>query len=65
MDIRYQALNEPVERKSLGNHLELPWDAVYTSWDDNDPLRYYWLGATPPIADWDDTYSSRTPNLLT
>ncbi len=54
MDIRYQALTEPIESRSLGNHLELPWDDVYANWDENDPLRYYWLDAAPPLSDWDD-----------
>jgi hypothetical protein len=54
MDVRYQAISEPIEAKSLGNHLECAWEDVYADWDDDDPLRYYWHGATPPLADWNN-----------
>lgn len=55
MDVRYQSVDEPIEAKSLGNHLERPWDDVYEQWAHDDPLRHYWRGSEPPLDDWDES----------
>lgn len=54
MDVRYQAISEPIEVKSFQPHCELTWEEVYADWED-DNLQYYWNNSSPKISPWDDT----------
>ena len=54
VDARYQAIDEPVEQKSLLPHCELAWDEIYAEWE-SDNLKYYWEQLTPNLSPWDDS----------
>ncbi len=54
MDVRYQAVSEAVEQKSLLPHCELTWEEIYADWA-RDNLKYYWEEAAPKLSPWDDT----------
>jgi hypothetical protein len=42
-DYRYQPRSHPVRADSLIPHLNiLTWDDIYTNWDSDDPVKYYW-----------------------
>lgn len=43
LDLRFQAISEPVHRSSLEPHLQfLSWEQVYRDWPAHDGLKYYW-----------------------
>lgn len=54
LDLRFQALGEPVDPSSLQPHMHaLDWDGVYQDWAADDPLRRYWepqLARVAPLA---------------
>ena len=52
-DVRYQALSEPVEARSLLPHCGLTWEEIYANWQQGD-LKYYWqkLSQPPNLSDW-------------
>ncbi|WP_395141853.1 phytanoyl-CoA dioxygenase family protein [Armatimonas sp.] len=50
-DVRYQALSEPVEEKSLLPHCALTWEQIYESWE-SDALQYYWRKLPLNYSDW-------------
>lgn len=54
IDARYQAVDEPIEAKSLKPHCDLTWEEVYADWDD-DNLKYYWRDSAPHLSPWDST----------
>ena len=55
LDVRYQAMSEPVEKGSLGPHLpNLPWEDIYRDWP-TDELKYYWKKLPLQLSSWDDT----------
>lgn len=54
IDARYQAIDEPIEEKSLKPHCKLTWEEVYAGWADEN-LQYYWKGASPKLSPWDAT----------
>ena len=40
---RYQSVNEPVDEAALTVHLGCAkWEEVYSEWETDDPLKYYW-----------------------
>ena len=40
---RYQSVDEPVDEDALTVHLGCAkWDEVYSEWETDDPLKYYW-----------------------
>ena len=40
---RYQSVNEPVDEDALSVHLGCAkWEEVYSDWEIDDPLKYYW-----------------------
>ena len=40
---RYQSVSEPVDEDALGVHLGIAeWEEVYSGWDADDSLKYYW-----------------------
>ena len=40
---RYQSVSEPVDEAALGVHLGCAkWEDVYSGWETNDSLKYYW-----------------------
>ena len=42
-DYRYQPRSHSVRSDSLIPHLNiLTWDDIYTNWDSDDPVKYYW-----------------------
>lgn len=42
-DFRYQPASETVHQRSLEPHLGLmSWDELYSDWDEQDSLKYYW-----------------------
>ncbi|MBI2302651.1 MAG: phytanoyl-CoA dioxygenase family protein [Armatimonadetes bacterium] len=53
-DVRYQALAEPVEQRSLLPHCELTWEQVYADWR-SDALKYYWTDLPLQLVPFDDT----------
>jgi ectoine hydroxylase-related dioxygenase (phytanoyl-CoA dioxygenase family) len=55
MDVRYQAVDEPVEAKSLLPHCDLTWEQIYASWQ-RDDLQYYWRDLPLALAPWEDDY---------
>lgn len=54
MDVRYQPVSEPVDSLSLGNHAELPWEAVYAGWQ-RDDLQFYWRSLPLTISELDES----------
>ena len=52
-DVRYQALSEPIETKSLLPHCDLTWEEIYADWQQSE-LKYYWqkLLTPPNLSDW-------------
>lgn len=54
MDIRFQAVSEPIEARSLSNHADVGWDTIYRGWTD-DRLQYYWRADAPQLSPWDDS----------
>lgn len=54
IDVRYQAITEPIEIKSLKPHCPLEWEEIYAGWED-ESLQYYWEKSSPKISPWDDT----------
>lgn len=52
IDARYQAIDEPIEEKSLKPHCTLTWEEVYADWKD-DNLKYYWQQSAPKLSPWD------------
>ena len=57
LDVRYQPLDEPVEKASLGLHFkEMTWEEVYKDWKSDD-LKYYWENLPLKMASpWDGAY---------
>lgn len=54
LDVRYQAMSEPVESGSLRPHLpNLPWDDIYQNWSEED-LKYYWKKLPLKLSPWDE-----------
>jgi|UniRef100_UPI00404B7DF5 hypothetical protein len=41
LDVRYQAIDEPVDESSLNPHCPLKWEEIYADWKSDD-LKYYW-----------------------
>ena len=40
---RYQAASDPVDEYSMKPHMRwMEWDAIYDTWGQDDPLKYYW-----------------------
>ena len=40
---RYQPVSEPIDEAALGVHLGCAkWEGVYSGWETDDPLKYYW-----------------------
>ncbi len=40
---RYQSVSEPVDEAALSVHLGCAkWEEVYSEWETDDPLKYYW-----------------------
>ncbi len=40
---RYQPITEPVDGAALNVHMNwVKWEQVYTEWEKQDPLKYYW-----------------------
>ncbi len=54
IDARYQAIDEPIEEKSLKPHCKLTWEEVYADWP-HDSLQYYWHESSPKLSPWDAT----------
>jgi len=52
MDIRYQSMDEPIEERSLLPHCDLPWEALYSGWEQSD-LQYYWRRYDPTLSPYD------------
>ena len=50
-DVRYQALSEPVEERSLRPHCGLTWEQVYESWE-SDEFQYYWRKLPLKLSSW-------------
>lgn len=54
LDVRYQALSEPVERGSLLPHIPgLTWEDIYPGWPDSE-LKYYWEKLPLKFSPWDE-----------
>ncbi|WP_395094610.1 phytanoyl-CoA dioxygenase family protein [Armatimonas sp.] len=53
-DVRYQALSEPVEEKSLLPHCGLTWKQIYEGWE-SDELQYYWRKLPLNYSGWNPT----------
>lgn len=54
IDARYQAIDEPIEEKSLKPHCKLTWEEVYADWPQAS-IQYYWRDASPKLSPWDAT----------
>ena len=54
IDARYQAIDEPIEEKSLKPHCQLTWEEIYADWP-RDSLQYYWRQSSPKLSPWDAT----------
>lgn len=55
LDVRYQALSEPVEPGSLRPHLpDLTWEEIYAHWAKDDELKYYWKKLPLTFRPWDE-----------
>ncbi|QYM78459.1 phytanoyl-CoA dioxygenase family protein [Horticoccus luteus] len=55
LDVRFQALSEPVEVGSLRPHLpDLEWEDIYRDWKSDD-LKYYWQKLALRTSPWDPT----------
>lgn len=55
LDVRYQAIDEPVESRSLMPHCPLTWEEIYADWK-HDDLKYYWKKLPLTMSQWDDGY---------
>jgi ectoine hydroxylase-related dioxygenase (phytanoyl-CoA dioxygenase family) len=55
MDVRFQAIDEPVEAKSLLPHCDLTWEQIYANWEQDD-LKYYWQKLPLELTPWEDSY---------
>ncbi len=55
MDVRYQAMDEIVEERSLKPHCSLTWEEIYANWKSDD-LKYYWEKLPLQMSPWDDGY---------
>jgi hypothetical protein len=55
LDVRYQAVDEPVDNSSLNPHCPLKWEEIYANWKSDD-LKYYWEKLPLNITPWDDGY---------
>lgn len=56
LDVRYQALSEPVESGSLRPHLpDLSWEDIYANWS-NEELKYYWAKLPLKLRPWDEAH---------
>jgi hypothetical protein len=55
LDVRYQAIDDPVEAKSLLPHCELTWEEIYAGWQ-QDHLKYYWHKLPLQFSPWEDGY---------
>ncbi len=55
LDVRYQAVDEPVEAKSLLPHCDLTWEDIYAGWQQED-LKYYWRDLALQSVPWEDSY---------
>ncbi len=43
LDYRYQPMSHPVRSDSLEPHMHFTdWEDLYSGWDEDDPLKYYW-----------------------
>ncbi|MEE3258038.1 MAG: phytanoyl-CoA dioxygenase family protein [Candidatus Latescibacterota bacterium] len=43
LDYRYQPMSHPVRSDSLEPHMHFTdWENIYSGWDADDPLKYYW-----------------------
>jgi hypothetical protein len=54
LDVRYQALSEEVEFRSLQSHCDLSWETIYQGWEDAEDLKYYWRKYRLNTSPWDD-----------
>jgi ectoine hydroxylase-related dioxygenase (phytanoyl-CoA dioxygenase family) len=63
VDYRYQALDMPIEEKSLLTHGNLlPWDAVYAGWSEADAdMQYYWKQYDLEFQAFDDSLLTIQP----
>jgi hypothetical protein len=55
LDVRFQAVDAPVEAKSLLPHCDLTWEEIYAGWKHED-LKYYWQKLPLQLSPWDDAY---------
>lgn len=55
LDVRYQAVDEPVDNSSLNPHCPLKWEEIYAGWK-NDDLKYYWRKLPLQVSEWDNGY---------
>lgn len=56
LDVRYQAISDPVEKGSLCPHLpNLPWEDIYRDWKADD-LKYYWKKLPLKMSEWDHSH---------
>ena len=58
LDVRYQAVDDIVEAKSLLPHCNLTWEEIYAGWPDTPPndLKYYWQKLPLQLTPWEDGY---------
>jgi len=52
IDARYQAIDEPIEEKSLKPHCKLTWAELYAAWPP-ESIQYYWRDTSPKLSPWD------------
>ncbi len=64
VDYRYQALDMPIEEKSLLTHGNvLPWDEVYAGWSEADAdMKYYWKQYDLDFQAFDDSLLTIQPS---
>ncbi len=55
LDVRFQAIDNPVEAKSLLPHCDLTWEQIYAGWKQDD-LKYYWRYLPVQLSPWEDGY---------
>ncbi len=55
LDVRYQALSEPVDPSSLGPHTNLDWEDIYAGWKADD-LKYYWKKYDLKFSTWNQNF---------
>ncbi len=55
LDVRYQAVSQPVEQKSLLPHCDLSWEDIYSGWKSGE-FQYYWQKLPLQLSPWNDDY---------